>query len=262
MSAENDKIDGDLIVSNPITLHGMVTGKIVVRDGGLLILQGICCRNLEVETGGTARIQGIVSGNIINHGGKISIEGIVKGSITCPKGITEIDSQSQVMGGIEGTVILTCNSCSQKLRVTARQHNLNVTCPNCKSSWLWKAGRQQNRKDRDSQIPQEVVDGIFNNFGDIFDEFFKQANVHVHTPQHQQARSSKRTLIQIEDFLGKAGVISMLLSISLVLGIFIWKGFNLSQSFVDSTAMRTCATLFCGGIISLFAAAILQTIRE
>lgn len=260
MREEHGKIDGDLIVSDLVTLHGMVTGKIVVRDGGSLTLQGICARNLEVEAGGTARMQGIVGGTVTNHGGKISIEGIVKGSIACPKGITEIDSRSMILGGIQGKVIITCKSCAQKLRVTAKQHDLNITCPNCKSSWLWTAGQQQDRKDRDSKIPQEVVDGIFNDLGDIFEEFFKQANVRISEPQKN--RSSKTILIQIENFIGKSGIVSMLLSILFLVGSFILKGFNLSLLFVDNSVLTICGTLFFGGMILLVVAALLQTLRE
>ncbi len=260
MREENGKIDGDLIVCDPVTIHGMVTGKIVVRDGGLLTLHGICSKNLEVEAGGIARTTGIVGGNIINHGGEISIQGIVKGAIACPNGTTEIDSRAIVCGGIEGTVILTCKSCSQKLRLTAKQHNLTVTCPNCKSSWQWTAGQQKERDNNEQKIPQEVVDGVFNNFDNIFDEFFK--NARFHSPQPQPTRSFQRIVIQIENFTGKAAAISILLSISLFVVVLMLKGFNLSLLFVDSTVTRTCATLFCGGIVLLVTTALLQTIRD
>ena len=80
MQNESGKIEGDLRVTGPFTLNGMVTGSITVATGGTLHLHGMCCGTLFVESGGIAFVHGTVVQDIRNQG-TVEVRGMVNGSV-------------------------------------------------------------------------------------------------------------------------------------------------------------------------------------
>jgi cytoskeletal protein CcmA (bactofilin family) len=85
---EHGKIDGNVAVSDTLTLFGMCTGNVVVENGGVLVLHGMCSGNVKVEAGGEAQIRGMVSGNVVNNGGLVEIWGMVTGNVDEHDGTT------------------------------------------------------------------------------------------------------------------------------------------------------------------------------
>ncbi|MFT4099758.1 MAG: hypothetical protein QM674_01755 [Burkholderiaceae bacterium] len=81
MRTENGQIKGDLVVSEEVWLNGQVTGSILVVDGGVLNLHGMCAGNLTVNRGGRASIAGMVCGDLIRNGGEAEIRGMVCGTV-------------------------------------------------------------------------------------------------------------------------------------------------------------------------------------
>ncbi len=51
MKTEHGKINGDLHLDYELVLHGMVTGNVIVNDGGIFVLNGMCCSNLSIQNG-------------------------------------------------------------------------------------------------------------------------------------------------------------------------------------------------------------------
>ena len=102
MSIECGKIEGPLEVRDDFQLDGMVTGDVVVADGGHFILRGMCCQNLIVLQGGTVELFGTVSGSVINRGGFLEVHGTIGGRLeTVEGGDTYVDENAQV-GGTSG----------------------------------------------------------------------------------------------------------------------------------------------------------------
>ena len=58
------KIDGDLTVSEELTMLGMVTGNIIVLKGGVLDFQGTCNKDLILEEGSKVYLGGLVNGYV------------------------------------------------------------------------------------------------------------------------------------------------------------------------------------------------------
>ena len=100
MSIENGKIEGDITLSNELVLAGMATGNITVADGGILDLSGMCLQSVKVKSGGTARIQGMVHGDVVNEGGSLKISGTVHGSVQTQSGNTVVDQGAVVVRGV------------------------------------------------------------------------------------------------------------------------------------------------------------------
>ena len=99
MRIEDEKIEGDVQLAQELTLSGMVTGNITVVDGGLLNLNGTCCKDLPLLEGAKVYLRGTVGGSVFNRGGYLEIYGTVAGSLhTTQEGSTFIDPDAVVTG--------------------------------------------------------------------------------------------------------------------------------------------------------------------
>ena len=98
MAIEQGKIDGDLQVSDSYVLQGMVTGNVFVLSGGHLTLQGMCGRDLVVNEGGVALVEGTVLGNVRNQGGTLQVSGVVSGQLISSHGQTQVVPGAVVNG--------------------------------------------------------------------------------------------------------------------------------------------------------------------
>ncbi|WP_413472530.1 hypothetical protein [Shewanella baltica] len=108
MKFENGKVSGDLVVEHDLTLNGMVSGHIHVKENSKLILNGMCLGDLQVDAGSEVDIRGIVQGNIRNLGGVLKINGIVQGNVS-DAGTTLVSEGAIVEGSINK---ITSNSSS------------------------------------------------------------------------------------------------------------------------------------------------------
>jgi len=81
MRTINDKIDGDMSISDAVTVHGMLAGDITVLSRGELTLYGMCCQQLVIQPGGQAIVHGMVLGRVTNLGGRLEIYGMVGGVV-------------------------------------------------------------------------------------------------------------------------------------------------------------------------------------
>ena len=99
MRTEKEKIEGDLTLTDSLTLYGQATGNVVVAAGGEFHLYGMCTRNLSVQEGGKAIIYGMVSGHVINAGGDLQILGTIVGALHSASGNTEVDPNASILGG-------------------------------------------------------------------------------------------------------------------------------------------------------------------
>jgi hypothetical protein len=104
MRVEAGRIEGDLEVADGLTLAGMVSGVVTVRDGGELRLAGRVSQTLTVEPGGVAVVVGSVSGDVTNEGGTLTIYGQVGGRLRHVAGLTRLHEKAVVAGGVEGAV--------------------------------------------------------------------------------------------------------------------------------------------------------------
>jgi cytoskeletal protein CcmA (bactofilin family) len=99
MRIEDGKIEGDIQLDQELTLSGMVTGNIIVVDGGLLNLNGTCCKDLTLQEGAKVYLRGTVGGSVFNRGGYVEIYGTVAGSLhTTEEGSTFVDPHAVVKG--------------------------------------------------------------------------------------------------------------------------------------------------------------------
>lgn len=222
MREEYSKCEGDLLISDEVAIHGIVTGSITVRDFGSLTLHGACVGNLEVEAGAIALIEGIVGGNVFNHGGHITINRLITGSVTCKEGKTDVGKDARVLGRIEGKIILTCQECSQKLNVRVQNSNLKVTCPNCQASWIWTPtepqGTERAKKQNFSDEFFQNFDGLFRSFDGIFqnlDKVFQNVDMSVH--QSQRASPRRNFLRKMPIFLWKIGITAFVLGVFMLI---------------------------------------------
>ncbi|HSO94795.1 MAG TPA: hypothetical protein VLV81_02010 [Acidimicrobiia bacterium] len=69
-----------LVVTEPMSFHGIAAAGAVVRAGGQLNLHGILDGDLEVQAGGRVNVYGIVNGEVHN-GGIVIVSGIVRGRV-------------------------------------------------------------------------------------------------------------------------------------------------------------------------------------
>lgn len=97
MIEEHGKIENDVYLNYDLTLHGMITGDVIVGKGSNFVLHGTCCKNLVLEQGSSVRLNGMVCGNVNNNGGFLEVYGLVNGSIqTSEHGKTFIDPKATV----------------------------------------------------------------------------------------------------------------------------------------------------------------------
>ncbi|MDM1249434.1 50S ribosome-binding GTPase [Acinetobacter sp. R933-2] len=59
----------------------------------------------------------------------------------------------------QNTTEIQCNNCSQKLRIPYDRGNLKVTCPNCKTSGIWR----ENSKSHSSDLLKKIITSKINN---------------------------------------------------------------------------------------------------
>lgn len=96
MKTENGKIENDVEITSELTMYGMFTGNVVVKDGGTLILQGMALKTITIEEGAIVYIAGTVNGDVINKGGKVSISGTVSGKVLKQAGETNILANASI----------------------------------------------------------------------------------------------------------------------------------------------------------------------
>lgn len=96
-------INDDLLICDEIRMDGIATGNVSVAPGGILHLYGMCVKDLRVNAGGTAKLMGMVKGNVINDGGILEVAGTVHGSVSTSKGQTTVSSQAVVVKGVVQT---------------------------------------------------------------------------------------------------------------------------------------------------------------
>lgn len=93
-------INDALLVSDEIRVEGIATGNVSVVAGGILHLYGMCLKDLHVNAGGTAKLMGMVRGNVINDGGTLEVTGTVHGSVSTLRGQTTVSPQAVVVKGV------------------------------------------------------------------------------------------------------------------------------------------------------------------
>ena len=89
MRTENGTIEGDLVVTGPFTLNGVVTGTVVVKAGGIFKLNGVASK-LIVQDGADVSLRGVVGGDVKNEGGKLEVLGVVSGALITTRGETSV----------------------------------------------------------------------------------------------------------------------------------------------------------------------------
>lgn len=77
MKVESGKIEGPFALGHDLELRGMVTERLTVKNGVVLILRGMVAGDLVVEAGATADVQGMVTGTVFNEGGDVTVTGTV-----------------------------------------------------------------------------------------------------------------------------------------------------------------------------------------
>lgn len=100
MIFEHGKVEGSIRIDSDYELHGMITGSATVVDGGRLILNGMACKDLNIEPRGSVLLHGMVIGNVYNRGGHLEIYGMIKGSLHKEGGETIVDDNAVIQGGI------------------------------------------------------------------------------------------------------------------------------------------------------------------
>ena len=73
MQTMQGKIDGPLVVTRDLDVHGTIVGDTTVRTNNTLHLRGVITGNLTIEKGASAIIFGIVEGRIYKAGGTVVI---------------------------------------------------------------------------------------------------------------------------------------------------------------------------------------------
>lgn len=90
---------GNLKVSEPYSLFGMVTGHTEVNEGGDLYVYGSCGQGMTVHEGGRAVIYGVVLGDVTNKGGELHVYGVITGEVHNIDGDTIVDPDAVVAHG-------------------------------------------------------------------------------------------------------------------------------------------------------------------
>lgn len=103
MEAQFGDIEDDFVLEDDLRLHGKAKGNMTVVKGGNLLLYGICCKQLIVETGGEVHVHGIVMGKAINRGGELSVHGGAKllRGMTTESGNTNVDESATIADSIK-----------------------------------------------------------------------------------------------------------------------------------------------------------------
>lgn len=93
-------MEGDMKISDELTLNGSVSGTATVTTGGYLILNGMVGQDLVLEKDSKVELFGSVAGNIYNRGGELTIHGIVEGALYKNAGVIVIYPEAKIKGKI------------------------------------------------------------------------------------------------------------------------------------------------------------------
>lgn len=96
MRQEFNLIEGDLEITDDVTLFGICHGDITVKPEGHLQLKGVCTGDVEVEEHAVVEISGIVQGKLHNCGGEVDVHGVIQGSLLSDAGRTTIHRDAMV----------------------------------------------------------------------------------------------------------------------------------------------------------------------
>lgn len=100
MRVENRKLEGDLKVSDELTLNGSISSTATVTSGGYLIMNGIIGQDLILEKDSKVELFGTVTGNVYNRGGELAIHGTVEGALYKNAGLIMIHPESKIKGKV------------------------------------------------------------------------------------------------------------------------------------------------------------------
>lgn len=95
-----DKLVGSQVITDTLTLHGMIVGNAVVKPTGVLHLHGLVAGDLTIEPGGHVHLHGMVTGGVDN-GGYLRLSGMVTGSVFSQAGASTILVPGAVINGVK-----------------------------------------------------------------------------------------------------------------------------------------------------------------
>ncbi len=102
MREERGQFAGNMIITDAVDLWGNVAGDVIVREGGKLYLRGAIYGNLKVENGGRVHVFGNVGRNLtVAEGAKVIHSGVVSGDVINRGGRIYIDLKSKVFGKVK-----------------------------------------------------------------------------------------------------------------------------------------------------------------
>lgn len=84
------KHEGDLVLSSDVVIRGMICGNLFVPNGVKAEVPGMVTNRITVESGGVLILRGMASGGVTNNGGFIEIYGMVNGGLTENSGTTKV----------------------------------------------------------------------------------------------------------------------------------------------------------------------------
>ena len=90
------KYEGDLLLSSDVVIRGMVCGNLIVPNGIKAEVPGMVTKRIIVEPGGILILRGMASGGVTNNGGYIEIYGMVNGGLIENSGTTKVDPIAHV----------------------------------------------------------------------------------------------------------------------------------------------------------------------
>lgn len=121
MREERGRIAGNMVVYEPFTLWGVVSGTVSVIKGGKFYARGLIHGNLDVQEGGRVHVFGSISGNVtLAADTKVIISGMVAGDIINNGGRLFIDKQAKVDGRIKTHAGTTKHECQYEIEKTPK----------------------------------------------------------------------------------------------------------------------------------------------
>jgi predicted acyltransferase (DUF342 family) len=101
MREERGLVKGDVVVYEPFTLWGTISGNVKVIDGGKLYVRGAVYGDLDIEDEGRCHVYGTVSGKLVVHqGAKVIHSGVLGGDAVNRGGYLLIEKTAKVMGKV------------------------------------------------------------------------------------------------------------------------------------------------------------------
>ncbi len=79
-----------------VPVHEVIEGQIIVHGRGILRLHGTLVGDLRVQAGGVAVVDGVVTGSVVNAGGRMLIFGWTQGQVHELGGWTHIDASARI----------------------------------------------------------------------------------------------------------------------------------------------------------------------